>query len=441
MTTIVAKFGGSSVSDANAIRQVAAILAANPARRFVVSSAPGKRHGDDVKVTDLLYQLYALRKADYTATLTAIRARFIDIATDLGVSASSLDFDTEFDAIEEQLVTNPSRAYLASRGEYLQCKLIAAFLGWEFIDAAEVIRFSKSGELLAVQTDEALARRLRGVERAVIPGFYGAAADGSIKTFSRGGSDVTGALVARVVDASTYENWTDVPGIMMADPRIVDQPRTIERLSYTALRELTYLGASVLHEDAITPVRERGIPINIRNTFDPQAMGTWVQTSMPVADPSDPAIIGLAGKQGYTTITLRKPQWSGMPGVSGTLFDILGQANLVLDLALTSIDGWTVAVSTEAFAPVRHQVMGQIKTALEPATIEIENGLSLLGVVSSGACSETILTGQVSAALSDDGIEILSIFRWGDLHLITVNSSQYQQAVRALYGALVAGRA
>ncbi|MDR2974420.1 MAG: aspartate kinase [Propionibacteriaceae bacterium] len=437
MSVKVAKFGGSSVADATQVKKVAAILASDDTRRYMVASAPGKRSTDDVKVTDLLYKLYEQRKGDYTDTLTAIRQRYVDLAGDLGVGPAALDWDKEFDAIEEHLVSGGKRPYVASRGEYLQCKLIAAYLGWTFIDAADVIRFSKSGELLAAQTDEALAKALAGVERAVIPGFYGATSDGTIRTFSRGGSDVTGALVARVVAAEVYENWTDVSGILMADPRIVDQPRSIGRLSYTALRELTYLGASVLHEDAITPVRERGIPINIRNTNAPEDPGTWVQTEMAAVSTKDPAIMGLAGKQGYTTITLRKPQWSGMPGVSGTLFNILGDANLVLDLALTSIDGWTVAVSTEAFAPVRHSVMGQIKTALEPATIEIENGLSLLGVVSSGSLPETVLTGRVSTALCEVGIDILSIFRWGDLHLITINTTQYETAVRALYQALV----
>ncbi|MDR2929911.1 MAG: aspartate kinase [Propionibacteriaceae bacterium] len=437
MASIVSKFGGSSVATGAQIRKVAAILAADPRRRYLVTSAPGKRDGDDIKVTDLLYRLWEHRDQDYTDTLSQIKQRFIDIAEELDVPTSQVDFDAEIAAIEEQLVSGTTKAYIASRGEYLHCRLIAAHLGWAFIDAAEVVRFSRTGELLAAKTDELIARALQGVERAVIPGFYGATSTQEVRTFSRGGSDVTGALIARVVGADVYENWTDVSGILMADPRIVDSPRTIERLSYTALRELTYLGASVLHEDAVNPVRERGIPINIRNTNRPDDSGTWVQQDMPAVSPDDPGIIGLAGKQGYTTITLRKPQWSGFHGVSGTLFNILGDANLVLDLALTSIDGWTVAVSTAAFAPVRHIVMGQIKAALEPATIEIENGLSLLGVVSSGSMPETVLTGRVATSLCDADIEILTIFRWGDLHLLAVNTSQYDDAVKAIYRALV----
>ncbi len=432
----VAKFGGSSVADAAQIRKVAAILEADPERRYLVSSAPGKRTSTDVKVTDLLYRLYEQRHDDYTETLSAIKQRYSEIADDLHVGADQFDLDAEFTTIEERLVSKASRDYLASRGEYLHCKLIAAFLGWPFVDAAGMVCFSKSGELMAGQTDELVTKQLDGLDRAVIPGFYGATLDGEIRTFSRGGSDVTGALIARVTGAQVYENWTDVSGILMADPRIVDQPRTIDRLSYTALRELTYMGASVLHEDAITPVRERGIPINIRNTNRPDDPGTWVQADAPAVSADAPAIIGLAGKQGYTAITLRKPQWSGFAGVSGPLFTIFGDAGLVLDLALTSIDGWTVAVSTEALAPVRQQVLAQIDSIMEPATIEIENGLSLLGIVSSGAMPSTVLTGRVATALCDAGVDILTIFRWGDLHLLALDTARYADAVRAIYKAL-----
>ncbi len=411
----VSKFGGSSVADAVQIKKMATIVTTDPDRRFLICSAPGKRTSADTKVTDLLYRLHELRYDDYTDTMNAIKLRYTEIAADLGVTKETLDFDAEFTVIEEQLVSGAGRDYLASRGEYLHCKLIAAHLGWPFVDAAEMICFSKSGELMAAQTDEQVTKHLAGLEKAVIPGFYGATVDGDVRTFSRGGSDVTGALIARVVRAEVYENWTDVSGILMADPRIVENPRTIDRLSYTALRELTYLGASVLHEDAVNPVRERGIPINIRNTNRPDDPGTWVQADAPTANPGDVAIIGLAGKQGYTAITLRKPQWSGFAGVSGPLFSIFGDAGLVLDLALTSIDGWTVAVSTDDLAPVRQQVLAQIDSIMEPATIEIENGLSLLGVISSGALPNTILTGRVTTALCDS----LMIFIRGGHYAVT----------------------
>ncbi len=279
----VAKFGGSSVASADQVRKVAAILAADPDRRYFVSSAPGKQTGDDAKVTDLLYRLHQQRTGDYTATLTTLRRRFTDIAAGLGVSPDRLDFEAEFAAIEEQLVSGASRSWLASRGEYLHCRLIAAYLDWPFVDAADVIRFSKSGELLAAQTDELLARSLTGLERAVIPGFYGATADGSVRTFSRGGSDVTGALVARVVGAEVYENWTDVSGILMADPRIVDSPRSIERLSYTALRELTYLTGPRTPAPGSRPTPRRSGPTTRPSSGWPASRAT---PPSPCASPS-----------------------------------------------------------------------------------------------------------------------------------------------------------
>ena len=319
----VAKFGGSSLASAAQIAKAAAIVRADPDRRYVVASAPGKRTPSDTKVTDLLYQTYEQRGGDYKPLLSQIEQRYAEIVRDLGVE---VDLGPEFAEIESRLRSclrqddkgrrqddngrrqddngrrqddNGKREddgpdYFASRGEYLNSLIIAAYLGWPFVDAADVIRFSDSGEFLAEETDQLLADRLSKLDHAVVPGFYGATSSGEIHTFPRGGSDVTGALVARAVDADVYENWTDVSGVLAADPRVVDSPRPIMRVSYSALHELTRLGASVLHENAVKPVHEKGIPINIRNTDRPEDEGTWIEDRLE----DTPAIIGVAGKKG-----------------------------------------------------------------------------------------------------------------------------------------------
>jgi len=316
----VAKFGGSSLASTEQIIKAMDIVRSDPDRRYVVASAPGKRTPDDIKVTDLLYAVYDGRHGDYEQPLSLIKARYEEIADGLGVD---VDLEAEFERIEDHLRSCLRRDdkgnrkddkgnrkdglggrqddrgdeadYFASRGEYLNSMIIAAYLGWPFVDAADVVRFSDSGEFLPDETDILLASRLSECYQAVIPGFYGSTPSGEIRTFPRGGSDVTGALVARVVDADVYENWTDVSGVLAADPRVVDSPRPIVRVSYSALHELTRLGASVLHENAVKPVHEKGIPINIRNTNCPEDAGTWIQDHLEEA----PTIIGIAGKKGF----------------------------------------------------------------------------------------------------------------------------------------------
>jgi len=421
---VVAKFGGTSLADAAQIEKVVALVTADPARRFLVVSAPGKRSGDDAKVTDLLLEV-----ADGTDRLDQIRARFEQIAAGLGVG---VDLAAEFAKIAARL--GEGRDYLASRGEYLNATLIAARLGWPMVDAATVVRFSDDGELQPEVTADLLAEAL-GDGPAVIPGFYGATRTGKIVTFSRGGSDVTGALVAAAVGAQTYENWTDVSGILMADPRVVDSPRPIARLPYTALRALTYLGASVLHEDAIAPVRAKGIPLNIRNTNAPADPGTWVQADLPPARPGDPALLGLAGRRGYTALTLRRSQLSGSRGCA-RLLEELDTAGVRLDMALTSVDTWTVVTSTP---PVE---LAPVVERLNQTTDDIatQPGLALIGAVESGAVPRTVVAARLAGALADAGIDVHLLDSSAGVHIAAIPADRLDDAVRTLYSALCEAR-
>ncbi|MDR0593594.1 MAG: aspartate kinase [Bifidobacteriaceae bacterium] len=355
----VVKFGGSSLADAAQIGKALAIVAAEPERRFVVASAPGKRSADDVKVTDLLYRLQAEPDADRPATLARLRDRFGGIVNDLGVA---LDLGAEFALIERQLTLGAGPDYFASRGEYLNSKIIAAKLGWPFVDAAEVVRFDAAGQLLPEPTDAALAAALGGLDRAVVPGFYGAGPDGRVKTFTRGGSDITGALVARAVRADVYENWTDVSGVLMADPRVVEAPAPIRLISYADLRRLAAMGASVLHEAAVEPVRLAGIPINVRNTNRPADQGTWIQAEAPAPAPGAAPIVGLAGKVGF----------------------------------------------------------------------------ALIGVVESGARPSQEVAAAMARALAGAGVKVRFQAAQDGLRVVAVDSDRYEDAVRAMYRALVA---
>ncbi|MCL2736518.1 MAG: aspartate kinase [Propionibacteriaceae bacterium] len=426
------KFGGSSLANAEQIAKAAAIIRSDPDRRYVVASAPGKRSAADVKVTDLLYQLYGRRDGDYAYTLASIRQRFTRIASDLDVE---IDLDPHFATIEKHLLTIADPDYIASRGEYLNCVLLAAYLGWPLIDSADVIRFADSGEFLVDETDVLLGTALHKVERAVIPGFYGATAQGQIKTFPRGGSDVTGALVARAAMAEVYENWTDVSGILIADPRVVDDPLPIREISYTALRELTYLGASVLHENAIIPVRSRGIPINIRNTDCPEDPGTWIHTEAST-DSHGPAIVGVAAKIGYTAITVRKAQWSGSLGVGPSLFRLFQDLGVVVDLAVTGVDSWTVVIRSEMITHLMEVFMDKIRT-LRPDAVEVRDGLALVGVIASGTLPRTTVTVRLAQALDDARIDVFADTYVGDLRIFTIDTDRHDDAIRAIYAALV----
>ncbi|MBQ7192836.1 MAG: aspartate kinase, partial [Synergistaceae bacterium] len=412
-------------------------IKSNPERKFVVASAPGKRFSDDIKVTDLLYSCYSeFAKGDeYSGTLAKIKERYASIINELGIT---FDIQAEIEKIEHELRKYPPADYLASRGEYLNSKIIAEFLGWTFVDAAEVIFFNENGLFDGERTFMTMSAKLRDVACAVIPGFYGSMPDGRIKTFSRGGSDVTGSIVARSVNADVYENWTDVSGMLSADPRIVDNPKPIEFITYTELRELSYMGASVLHEDAVFPVRKAGIPINIRNTNRPDEAGTLIASSLPQGAKRNP-VTGIAGRKGFISIRVEKSQMNGETGFGARLLYIFSRNGIPFEHCPTGIDTISVIVNGALFDPKRDTVIREIKNELSPDFIMIEKNLAVIAVVGAGMVSTRGSAAKVFSALADAGVNVRMIDQGSDeLNIIIgVDDSDYETAVKALYSAMI----
>jgi aspartate kinase len=354
---------------------------------------------------------------------------------------SGLDLDTAFAEIEQELGSHTGVDYFASRGEYLNAMIISAHLGWPLINAADVIRFDESGEFLAEETNSLLSQALADLDHGVIPGFFGATSTGVVTTFSRGGSDVTGALVARATQASVHENWTDVSGILMADPRIVDSPAPLASITYTALRQLTYLGASVLHENAIYPVRRAGIPTHIRNTNRPEDPGTWIQSepfsggSLQAASPA-PAqkIVGIAGRTNCVALTVRQVQWSGSLGVGAKLLQLFDETRIAVDLVVTSVDAWTFIFRGDASTvdAITAKIQG-----LEPDSIEVRDGLALIGVVTTGTAPRGVMAEAVAKALVTAGIDVFADSCVDTMHVVGVDAVRYEDAVRAIYAAVI----
>ena len=433
MSIKVVKFGGSSLADAEHFRQVAAIIQADPDRRYVVPSAPGKREKSDTKVTDMLYRCYDLAASgeDFEEQLAAIEQRFADIIADLGVEMA---LKREIARIRSHLHGKLSRDYMASRGEYLNSKILAAYLGYEFFDAAEAICFTLDGRFLAEETYEKLSAALSGIERAVVPGFYGADASGNIHTFSRGGSDVTGSLVAQAVGADIYENWTDVSGMLFTDPRIVPEPQTIELLTYRELRELSYMGAYVLHEDAVFPVRKAGIPINIRNTNRPADPGTMIVAKAPEGGRTR-TVTGIAGKKGFTSVHVEKSMMNGEVGFGVKLLSIFADHGVPFEHCPTGIDTMSAVVSSAAFHGVEEAVMEDIDRVLQPDHVEVEDGLAMIAVVGRGMVAARGSAARIFRTLADAGINIRMIDQGsGELNIIVaVEEADYEEAVRAIY--------
>ena len=436
MQTITVKFGGTSLASASQIRKAAAIIRSDPARRFVVASAPGKRTPEDIKVTDLLYRCCdaALAGEDFSETLAQIGRRFADIIREL-----ELDFDleAELDVIRAHLNAAPSRDYMASRGEYLNSKLIAAYLGFPFVDAAEMIRFCEDGTLDERFTDRAMRERLADMDRAVIPGFYGALPDGTVHTFSRGGSDVTGSLVALATASELYENWTDVSGMLSADPRIVENPRVIDYITYTELRELSYMGASVLHEDAVFPVRKAGIPINIRNTNRPEDPGTRIVARLP-AIAHRRTVTGIAGKQGFSSIHIEKAMMNGEIGFIARLLQIFADLGLSIEHCPSGIDTVSVVVNTEAMQPHREELLRRIFNELNPDAVTVEDELALIAVVGEGMASSKGTAARVFSALYSADVNIRMIDQGSsELNIIvSVEDDDYTTALKSIYTAM-----
>ena len=434
---ITAKFGGTSLADASQIRKAAEIIKANPERKYVVASAPGKRSSNDIKVTDLLYSCYSeFAKGDeYSGTLAKIKERYADIISELGIT---FDIGAEIETIEFELRKYPPADYLASRGEYLNAKIIAQFMGWPFVDAADVIFFDETGIFDGAKTYPALGEKLKGLPNAIIPGFYGSTPDGRIKTFSRGGSDITGSIVARSVNADMYENWTDVSGMLSADPRIVDRPSPIEYITYTELRELSYMGASVLHEDAVFPVRKAGIPVNIRNTNSPDDNGTLIAASMP-KDVKRRPVTGIAGRKGFTSIRVEKSQMNGQTGFGARLLYIFSRNGIPFEHCPTGIDTISVVVNSLMFEAKRDEVLREIKNELSPDFITIEKNLAVIAVVGEGMVSARGTAAKIFGALSEGGVNIRMIDQGSDeLNIIIgVDESDYETAIKSLYSAMI----
>lgn len=432
----VVKFGGSSLASAGQFKKVGDIIRSDEERKFVVPSAPGKRFDGDTKVTDMLYGCYALADADqdFGAELQAIGERYQEIIDGLGLHLSLQD---EFDAIEKRFQDKAGSNYAASRGEYLNGIIMAEYLGYEFIDAAQVIFFDGNGVFDADRTNDAMAARLAECKAAVIPGFYGSMPDGTIKTFSRGGSDITGSIVAKAVKADVYENWTDVSGVLIADPRIIEKPEVIDVITYRELRELAYMGASVLHEDAIFPVRQQGIPINIRNTNAPEDNGTWIVGS--TCQKSRFVITGIAGKKEFCAVNIEKDMMNSEIGFGRRVLQAFEDNGISFEHMPSGIDTLTVFVHQDEFMHKEQKVVAAIHRLAEPDSIEIESDLALIAVVGRGMKSTRGTAGRIFSALAHNNVNVKMIDQGSsELNIIIgVANEDFENAIRAIYDIFV----
>ncbi|MBE6597294.1 MAG: aspartate kinase [Ruminococcaceae bacterium] len=433
MALKVVKFGGTSLADAEQFKRVADIIKSDPSRRYVVASAPGKRFKDDIKVTDLLYQCYRMIKnrENIDEIYAVIKDRYNGIIKDLGIN---FDISGELEYIKNAMLSHSGRDFAASRGEYINSIILAKYLGFDFIDAENVIFFKENGTFDEEYTNSMLAEELKLHEHAVIPGFYGSMPNGTIKTFSRGGSDVTGALVARAANADIYENWTDVSGMKMADPRIVNDPDTIETVTYRELRELSYMGASVLHEDAVFPVQKAGIPINIRNTNCPDEKGTMIVASTDNYD-SKHVITGIAGKKGFTSITIEADNMNSTLGFGRRTLEILEENEVSFEHLPSGIDTMSIVLNTEHFEPHRDKVLTTIARKMQPTCLSVEDNLSLIAVVGRGMVKVKGTAAKIFDAISEADINIRMIDQGSsEINIIiAVEEHDFEAAVKAIY--------
>ncbi|MBR4276851.1 MAG: aspartate kinase [Lachnospiraceae bacterium] len=432
----VVKFGGSSLASAEQFEKVGSIIRAEEDRRFVVPSAPGKRYKEDTKVTDMLYACYDLaeRGKDFKAELAEIKKRYDEIISGLKLNMS---LDEEFTEIEKNFKKKAGKDYAASRGEFLNGKIMAEYLGFDFIDSATVIFFKEDGTFDADKTQEVLSAKLSTMKNAVVPGFYGAYADGRVKTFSRGGSDITGSIVAKAIHADVYENWTDVSGFLIADPRIIDKPQKIETITYRELRELAYMGASVLHEDAIFPVRQEGIPINIRNTNDPGNSGTWIVGS--TGQKSKYTITGIAGKKGFCSVNIEKDMMNSEVGFGRKVLQAFEENDISFEHLPSGIDTMTVFVHQDEFINKEQKVVSAIQRMAKPDTIDIESDLALIAVVGRGMKSMRGTAARIFSALAHAHINIKMIDQGSsEMNIIIgVANEDFEDAIRAIYNIFV----
>lgn len=433
--TIITKFGGSSLADANQFKKVKDIMLSDSNRKYVIPSAPGKRHSKDSKITDLLYLCHAHVETGISLddVFNHIKERYCNIVKDL-----SLDFDIEkhLNIVKKDLEDGASKDYAASRGEYLNGLILANYLGFEFVDAKDVIAFNADGSLDTNATHEALSDKLSKVSNAVIPGFYGADKDDNIVTFSRGGSDVTGALVAESINADLYENWTDVSGFLMADPRIINNPKPISTITYSELRELSYMGASVLHEDSIFPVRKAGIPINIKNTNRPQDKGTFIVKDCDLS--SNPNIVtGIAGKKDFTVISISKASMNSELGFCRKLLSILEQNGISFENMPSGIDTVCLVISDAELKNKQKAVIDGIKASCNPDSIVVHPGMAMIATVGRGMAQQTGTAAKIFAALSDANINIRMIDQGSSEMniLVGIENSHFEKGIQAIYNA------
>ncbi|MDE7202314.1 MAG: aspartate kinase [Lachnospiraceae bacterium] len=432
MSKKVVKFGGSSLASAEQFVKVGNIIHADDDRKFVVPSAPGKRFDKDTKVTDMLYACYALAERDhnFNAEMAQIEKRYQEIIDGLKLD---LDLSSEFDRIIDNFKRKAGSNYAASRGEYLNGIIMANYLGYEFVDPAEAVRFHEDGVFDANLTQELLSKRLEGVERAVIPGFYGAMENGTVVTFSRGGSDITGSIVAKAIQADVYENWTDVSGILIADPRIIDNPEGIDIITYGELRELSYMGFNVLHEDAIFPVRKEGIPINIRNTNQPEDEGTWIVGN--TCKKAKYTITGIAGKKGFASINIEKDMMNAEIGFGRKVLQVFEEYDISFEHMPSGIDTLNVMVHQSEFVDKEQNILSGINKAVNPDHIEIQSDLALIAVVGRCMKSQRGTVGRIFAALAHANINVRMIDQGSSEQnvIIGVANEDFETAIKAIY--------
>jgi len=435
----VAKFGGSSMADAGQYQKVRDIILSDPARRVVIVSAAGKRHKDDHKITDLLYLCHAHIQygVDCTTVFEMITSRYLQIRDELGIQ---LDLESDFADLKRRLDAKAiSQDELASRGEYYSAKLMAAYLGFQFIDAADWVQFNLDGSVNQSASYNALQGQVVLGRGVVIPGFYGVMADGNIRTFSRGGSDISGALAAAALDADVYENWTDVSGILMADPRIVDDPQPIPEVTYDELRELSYSGAQVLHEDAIFPVREKNIPLNIRNTNAPDDAGTMIKERFDADSDPNRFITGITGKKDFSIISMSKRGMGNEVGVLRKVLSVLERHNISIDYVPNGIDNVSVVMPTASLGSQLYTILAEIKKEAQPDTLDVHDHIAVVAAVGRKMAYRPGISGKIFAALGEAGINIRMINQGPDeLNIIFgVDNKDFKNAIRVLYNSFV----
>ena len=432
----VVKFGGSSLASAEQFQKVKEIIDMDPKRKLVIPSAPGKRYAKDTKVTDMLYICYGIAEqgGNFTIELEQIKNRYLEIIEGLKLD---LSLEQEFEIIEKNFREKAGNNYAASRGEYLNGIIMAHYLGYEFIDAAEVIFFNENGSFDAEKTNQILTKRLESTDTAVIPGFYGSYPDKRVKTFSRGGSDITGSIVARAVMAEVYENWTDVSGFLIADPRIIANPEGIDTITYRELRELSYMGATVLHEEAIFPVRQVGIPINIRNTNIPSDEGTWIVES--TCQKSKYVITGIAGKKGFCAINIEKDMMNSEIGFGKKVLSVFEENGISFEHMPSGIDTMSVFVHQDEFIHKEQKVVSGLHREAKPDSIDIESDLALIAVVGRGMKSMRGTAGRIFSALAHASVNVKMIDQGSsELNIIIgVSNEDFETAIKAIYDIFV----